>query len=127
MKYYALALFNYGLGNYEISLENISKLKFDLKHFKIDVKILMLQIYHKLNLKEQAYSLVDTFKHYLMNSKEIPPGVKEGYNNSLNYYLLITRKNKDTVKNEKQLIRNQLSNEKNVQLRNWLNELIDEI
>ncbi len=129
MKYYTLALFNYGLGNYEISLENISKLKFDLKHFKIDVKILMLKIYHKLNLPEQAHSLIDTFKHYLNNAKELPPPVKDRYNNFLNYYLLITRNNniKDKDKNEKEIIRKQLKNDKNVYLNSWLNELIDEM
>lgn len=127
MRYYTLALFNYGLGNYEISLENISKLKFDLKHFKIDVKILMLKIYHKLNLPEQVHSLIDTFKHYLINAKDLPPPVKARYNNFLNYYLLITRNKNIKDENEKEIIRKQLKNEKNVYLINWLNELIEEM
>lgn len=127
MKLYSLALLNYGTGDFETSLEYISRVKYDLEHLKVDVKILMLKIYHNLNLREQANSLIDTFKHFIKNSKSMPPVLKEGYNNFLNYYLLISKLKPDNIKNEKEIIRSQINKEKYVNLKSWLNEIINNI
>lgn len=83
MKNYSKALVLYGNGKYEDSLEYISKVKYDLAHFKLDVKILMLKIFYELKLVEQAHSLTDTFRYFIKSSTKMREKIKESYNNLL--------------------------------------------
>ncbi len=122
MKNYSMAVIYYGQNEFEKSLESISKVKYDLLHFKIDVKILMLKIFYELKLIEQAYSLTDTFKHYLKNNNEMPPDVKLSYNNFLKYYLLLSKQKSDIRKNKIANIKSELSEEKHLFHSKWLME-----
>lgn len=57
--------------DFERSLEMISKIETDDFLFKTDMKKLKLIIYYELEYIEQAFSAIDSFKHFLSNSKEI--------------------------------------------------------
>jgi len=72
MKYYSKAMISFGMEQYEEALVNISKVKYALVNFKVDVKVLSLKIYYELKLTEQAYSMADTFKHNLKSYNEMP-------------------------------------------------------
>lgn len=127
MKNYSKAIIDYGKGEFENSLENITKVKYDLVNFKVDVKVLMLKIFYELNLYEQAFSLTDTFKHFIKNSKHIRPEMKELYSNFLKHYTIILKLNNDSNTNETGLVR--INMEKEIQLfqRTWLFEKLKEL
>lgn len=122
MKNYSMAVIYYGQNEFEKSLECISNVKYDLLHFKIDVKILMLKIFYELNLTEQAYSLADTFKHYIKNIKEMPYEVKLSYNNFLKYYLFLVKQNTNISNKHFSNIKTEMSEEKSLFHSVWLME-----
>lgn len=125
MKYFSKAHVSYNFGNFEESLVNITKVKYDISQMKLDVKILMLKIFFDLNLKEQSYSLVDTFRHYLKKSKELRPEIKERYSNFLKYYLLIIKLKSDFKKTDAGLIKILIEKDNSLYLKKWLIEKLE--
>lgn len=53
------------------SLEQLSKIRNENFVFKLDLRILKLKIYYELGYIEEAYSLVDSHKHFISYTKEI--------------------------------------------------------
>lgn len=64
---------NYHFMNSEFNkcLDLISKIGNENFIFKLDLRILKLKVYYELGYVEEAYSLIDSHKHYLSNTKEI--------------------------------------------------------
>lgn len=125
--FYSKAVICYGRGEFEKSLDHISKVKYDLVGFKTDVKIFMLRIYYELDMSDQIYSLIDTFKHFVKNSKNMSAEVKDTFSNYLNYFQKIYKIRSLYVKNESGLLRTNLLKEILVCERNWLIEKLDKI
>lgn len=71
---------------FERSLGSLSKVSLKLFRLKVPVKILMLRLYYELNYIEEAFSLVDSFSHFLTSNKKIRTDEKDGYLNFLYYY-----------------------------------------
>ena len=122
MKYYSKAVVTFGKGEFEKSLEHISKVKYDLARLKVDVKILMLKIYYELNLEDPALSLIDTFKHYASDSKEIADETRSSIKNFVRCYgkLLKLKINPDAYETESLI--NEIKKEKYLFHREWLIE-----
>lgn len=60
---------NYRKGNLEKALDLLSQSNFPNFILKVQVKILLLQIYYEKEFYEQAFAMIDTFKHYLHRKK----------------------------------------------------------
>ncbi|MBP9191285.1 MAG: hypothetical protein KBF96_01915 [Ignavibacteria bacterium] len=127
MMFYSKAVICYGRGEFEKSLDHISKIKYDLVGFKTDVKIFMLRIYYELDMTDQIYSLIDTFKHFIKNSKHMSKDVKDIFSNYLKYFQKIYKIRSLYDKNESGLLRKNLLKEILVCERNWLLEKLDKI
>ncbi len=127
LKYYSKAVIFYGKEDFDKSLENISKVKYDLAVFKIDVKIIMLRIFYELGMDEQFYSLADTFKHYIKNSKNLNNSDKNSYLNYIKYFLKIMKLKFSFDKYEQEIIRDQIYKEKYLYEKNWLNEKLNKL
>lgn len=65
---YSYAFINYGRKKYERALENLQNIKIDFNHYKLDIKQLMFKIYFDMNLNEQAYSMLEAIRQYIMRS-----------------------------------------------------------
>lgn len=120
MEHYSRSLLYYGKGEFENSLEEISKVNYDLDYFKLDTKILMLKIFYELSLYEQARSMTDTFKHFIKNSDRMPPEIKESYNNFLKYYSKIINMKTESKKDKSGILNNIIKNEKFIFQKSWL-------
>lgn len=122
MKYYSKAVVTFGKGEFEKSLEYISKVKYDLTRLKVDVKILMLKIYYELNLEDPAHSLIDTFKHYASDSKEIAEETRSSIKNFVKCYskLFKLKLNPDSYARNSLMI--EIKKEKYLFHRDWLIE-----
>lgn len=127
MKYYSQAVINYGKGDYEGSLVCISKVKYDLIAFKLDVKIIMMKIFYQLELTEQFFSLADTFKHFIKNSRNLSEENKKPFLNYINYFLKILKLKSSFNKNDAGVLRDQISKEKFLYDKVWLVQKLDEI
>ncbi|HMQ70032.1 MAG TPA: hypothetical protein PKC58_13705 [Ignavibacteria bacterium] len=125
MKFYSKALISFANSDFEGAMLNVSKVRYDLENFKIDVKILSLKIYYELQLTEQAFSMIDAFKHNLKSNKDIPEALNKSYFNFLNSYLkLYNMKNKGSY-DDAEYLRNEIENEAFMAQKNWLVEKIN--
>jgi len=77
---------SYRKGNLEKALDLLSQSNFPNFILKVQVKILLLQIYYEKEFYEQAFAMIDTFKHYLHREKNLI----EGYRKSFGEFARIT-------------------------------------
>lgn len=82
---FCFALLNFERSNFEQSLNDISKVKFDTFVFKFDVKILTLMIYYELGYLEAALSMIDSFKHFIIETPSISDYIREIHLNFVKY------------------------------------------
>ncbi|RPI17545.1 MAG: hypothetical protein EHM58_08710 [Ignavibacteriae bacterium] len=82
-------------GEFEKALAEINKVNYNFFVFKFDARVLLLKIYCELELSEQAYSLIDSFSHFLANNKNVCAHDRERFGKFIKYIKLIL-KYKDT-------------------------------
>lgn len=132
---YSYSHLNFLQGNFEKTLEYCNKIKFndlllstnDNLYFKNDIKTLILKCLYELNHFESAISFIDTFKHFLRNSRLINDRPRKKYLNFLKYVSeLIKLKIKfdDYAFNK---LKERFRSENEVNQSNWLNDKISEL
>jgi hypothetical protein len=83
---YSKALLYFENQKYEEALAEITKVNYEFFVFKLDVRVLLLKLYFELNSFEQAYSLIDSFSHFLSNNKDLLSRDKHRFDNFLKYF-----------------------------------------
>lgn len=127
MKFYSMAHIYFAKGEFKIALENIIKVKYDMFIFKMDVKILMFKIYFEMDLIDQAYSILDTFKHYIANSKDLSEKMKIlGINFAKYAAKLLNTKNPDQD-TDPELLKENISVEEYLSAKTWFLKKISNI
>lgn len=121
-RFYSLAHIEYRNNNFEKALEYISKVKYDVFLYKIDVKNLLLKIYYELKLYDQAFSMVDTYRHFLKNSKELAEEYKQQFVNFISMYNKLLRSN--TGLESSDFLLKELNSIDNIANREWLSNKI---
>ncbi len=127
MKYFSMAVVKFGRGDFEESLQYVSKVKYDLVRLKTDVKFLMLKIYYELNLEDPAYFLIDTFKHYASDSKEISEDTRISVKNFLKHYSQLLKMKSTHKSSEVEFTRKTMDNERLLYHKDWLLQKADEL
>ncbi len=127
MKYFSLAVVKFARGDFEESLQYVSKVKYDFVRLKTDVKFLMLKIYYELNLEDPAHFLIDTFKHYASDSKEISEDTRISVKNFLKHYSQLHKLKNTHKSSEVEFIRKTMDNEKLLYHKDWLLEKANEL
>lgn len=69
---YCTSFLEFDRGNFEKSLEYLSKARLDDVYIKMDVRVLQSRIYYELKWHIPLQSLLDTFKKTVQNNKVIP-------------------------------------------------------
>ena len=127
-------VYNYGKafilfheGNYEKALEHLSMIKLYDVHSKIEVKELSAKIYFEMKLEDMLFSLTDTFRHLLSNSKVLSDQRKTSYFNFIKYikrlYKVQLKPDSGDIAELRQLIKR----EKQLENRLWLNRKVKEM
>ncbi len=80
-------------GNYKKALNHFSKTNFQNFILKVQVKIILLKIYYKLEMYEQALQMIDTFRHYIGREENLLPEHRESYNHFLKLMSELIRAN----------------------------------
>lgn len=88
---YSMAILNFSKGNFEKSLSLMSNVKYHYFYLRIDVKNWMLQIHYELNHLEQAYSLIDSYRHFLSKNKTVSDLFKKLNADFLNCYVKLMK------------------------------------
>lgn len=105
---YSFAELFFSKKQFERSLASLSKVKLKLFRLKLPVKVLMLKLYYELNYIEEAYSLVDSFSHFLTSNKKIRKNEVNNHLRFLNFYREIL---KAKAAGESPRVNNEIKNE----------------
>lgn len=84
MEDYALGLIYFEKGNYEKSIESLSKVKTEYSMLKVDIKYALLKAFYELGYDESVISQLNSFRHLLTTHKQITPITKEKGLNFIN-------------------------------------------
>lgn len=127
MKHFAYANLWFLRSEFEKSLVSLSKIENEFFLFKSDVKNLLLKIYYELEYYEQAYSMIDTYKHFLANTGEITKEYKEFYNRFVKRYIQLLRLKEGRSRELPGILRIEISRETKIVNKSWLIEKADEL
>ena len=124
MHYFSYSYYYFETGHFIKALENLNKIEYQLCTFKTDVKNTLLKIYYELDYFEQATSTIDTYKHFITNTNEIPDEYRDYHRKFVKIYneLLKAKMNKTGV--EDKLLFN---NEDSYPEKDWLMKKAKEI
>lgn len=127
MTHFAKANLYFARGDFEKSLYHISRVKNDFLLYKIQVRNLKFKIYYELNLFEQAFSLVDSYRHFLNKNTEIHESFKHRAIDFINVYSRLLKAKASGTTFEIRSIREKINSLLGYELRPWLREKINEI
>lgn len=123
----AMAHLYFGKRDYEKALTHISKVRNDFLLYKIQVRNLKFKIYYELGLFEQAYSLVDSYRHFLTENTEIHGMFKERAVDFINIYIRLLKAKADHNVTDVDFLRTKIEGMLGYELRPWLMEKVDEL
>lgn len=86
-------------GEYEKALVHTGKINYDIFIFKLDARVLLLEIYFELGYYDQAFSLVDSTLHFLNYTRELSEYHKERYKGFIKAYNEILKIKSSGLKN----------------------------
>jgi len=127
MRHYSFAYVHFARKNFEKALECIMKVKFNFILFKMDVKNLMFKIYYELGYFEQAYSMLDTMRHYIANTNELSELFKIREKNFIKYAGKLLKIKSSDSNSEVNYLEEEIKNETLLGSRNWLINKIAEL
>ena len=127
MKNFACANLQFLRKDFEKSLTSVSLITYEFFLFKPDLKNLMLKIYYELEYFEQAYSLIDTYKHYLSGTTEISDAYKAFYRNFVNRYLGLIKIKTRTSRESPAFLKSKIEKENKIVNKVWLLEKVDDL
>lgn len=127
MKNFAYGYLYYAKREFEKALSHASKINQEYFLFKSDLKNLMLTIYYELGYIEQAFSMIDSYKHFIANTKEITDEFKIVNKNFLKYYADLLKIKCGQSKETPAFVKKQIEKEKSLVSRKWLTDKADEL
>jgi hypothetical protein len=112
---------------FETALEHLSRVEYDVFVYKLDVKNLMLRIFYELELYEQAFSLIDAYRHYLSSTAEVSDLTKKGHHDFLSFYSKILKAKSSDNFDGMPFLESQLHKHPMFPSRQWLLEKAKEL
>jgi hypothetical protein len=128
MHIYSRALLCFEKKDFESSLNLISKLKVQDMIIKMDADITLLLIYYEKDYIDNALSLIDSFRHYMLENKILSKDVIINHIDFLRFYrFLLMNKNNFNNSPEFERIRSEIQNHDNLRRKIWLVEKMEEL
>lgn len=128
--HYAMAFLYFQKGENEKALEQINRVVYDSFAFKYDVRNLNLMICYELGKWESVKSIIESYKRFLLNNKNVGAERKEFYGNFIKYLAKLV-KIKDDVnkpdKVEKDFLTKEISKTNNFSYRDWVLKKAEEL
>ncbi len=118
----------FGKKDFLNSLHSIDKVRNEFLLYKIQVRNLKFKLYFELNFIEEAYKLIDSFRHFLKENTEINEIFKERAIDFIGIYVKLLNGKSDTSAIDFESLRARIDNMQGYELRPWmlskLNELV---
>lgn len=129
MKLYSLGQYYFGTGEYGKALESLITLKSDYFLDKKDLKNLLFRIYYSLGYYEEAFSVLDSLRHYLSSTGDLSEKINITSRNFVKFAseLLRLKTGSEKSKNNKQYLAKKIRETKNVESADWLLAKIEEM
>lgn len=125
---FSMAHINYYKGNYDDALKFNNKINFDMFAFKYDTRLLQFKIYYELGYFNEAYSLIDSHKHFISNNKTVSEHYRQMHTNFLNFYSkLIGIREKGKLQNSLTKLIIEINSINNVLSKTWLHDKAKEL
>ncbi len=118
---FSMAHVHYYKGNFDDALKFNNKINFEMFAFKYDTRLLQFKIYYELGYFNEAYSLIDSHRHFISNNKTVSEHYKLMHTNFLNFYAkIITIKEKEKLPGTLPKLINEITDTNNVLSKAWL-------
>lgn len=124
---YGKAFIEFTEGNYEKTLEYLSRIKLYDINIKLEVKELSAKVYFEMKMEDMLYSLTDTFRHLIANSKVLTANRKTSNSNFIKYIKRLYKVNLHPDAGDVAEIKQMMKKEELLENRLWLNKKIEEI
>jgi hypothetical protein len=124
MKNYSYAILYYAMKEFDKALTIASKVSLHTFNIRYDLMLLRVKCYYELNLVEEMYYQLDSFKH-LLKKDSSPEWAKKRFENFVIYFerLLKFVQNKDAEGME--FLKKELIKDREVSESGWLTEKIN--
>jgi hypothetical protein len=123
---YGKAFIEFSEGNFDKALENLSMIKLYDVHSKIEVKELLAKIYFEMKLEDMLFSLTDTFRHLLTNTRVLTDSRKSAYANFIKYIKRLYKINLHPTAGDIAEVKQMIKHEEHLENRLWLNKKVIE-
>lgn len=124
---YAYAKYYFMKKDFDNALTSVSRINHEFFLLKVDIKSILLQIYYELGNYEPAFSLVDSYKHFLANTKEISKLHRIRFNNFLKYYFELLKIKSGQNKESSSFIKSKINKEDEIISKKWLLKKAEEL
>ena len=122
---YSLALFEFAMKNFEMSLELLSKVKYYDVYHKLKYRSLLLMLYFELDYGDLLLAHLDSFNHFLLNDTMISDDRKIYYSNFIKYIRSLGGLRDKNKKDELLRLKQKASEDKKLFNKEWIAEKID--
>ena len=112
---------------FEDSLEYLSRVKYDINLYKLDVRKLQLLNYYELDLTENAISLISSFREFLNNNKELTEDERIKNTKIVNFCARLLKLKESHNDFELLELQKEIEKTPNFLYREWFLDKIDEI
>ena len=124
---YSSAQYEFAMKNYDLSLEKLSKIKFNEVYLKYEAKVLQMLIYYETDSYEALISSLEAYRHFLQNNKLLSGNKKKLYQNFYKYFIKLVNSKKRNDNAALIKIKNEILNETTINNKDWLLKKIDAI
>ncbi|MBV6478796.1 MAG: hypothetical protein HGGPFJEG_01553 [Ignavibacteria bacterium] len=114
-------------GDFNKCLEQISKIRNENYIINLDYRMLKLKTYYELGFIEEAFSLIDSHKHYISNTKEISKFTKYSNQKFLKIFSELLKAKTGFKKNKLFSLENEIENVGKYQFKDWFKRKAEEL
>jgi hypothetical protein len=123
---YSLSLYEFASGNFEKSLEFLSRVRYNDVYHKLKCKSLIAMLYYELDYNEQLLSHIDAFNHFIINDQLVNNERKRIYSGFIRYVKKIERIRQKNLAGEAEKMLKKITDDQRVFYKDWLIEKLDE-
>jgi len=122
---FSYAILEYESNNYLASIDRLSKINLHHPLLRFRIRNYTLLNYFELNNYEQAYLMLDAYRHMLEKDKKVEPVRKERYNTFLHYFQKLLDMKSGSLNSEIELLKRDIESG-SVFMKEWLLEKANE-
>lgn len=127
LKHFALAYYYFLIKEFKLSLDYNVKINNKFFFFKTDVKESLLRVYYELGYFKEARTLLEAFRHFIKENKQLTEIYKKPFNNFIKQYSELLKIKSGRNRGIPLRIKSRIEKETDIICKFWLIEKADEL